>query len=100
MDQTKLDQVEALLRKHKPADFELTLDAAPESIEAVRYVEDTGLWKVGYPTLDEFYAAHSAQHPDVQVYGDVRREIAEADPLHGPHGTISERIARHRAARG
>lgn len=32
----------------------------------------------------------------IRVYGDVRREIATADPLTSPGGMISERIARHR----
>jgi hypothetical protein len=98
VDTAKLDQAEAMLRKHKPADFDSTIDAAPESIEAVRFIEDNDLWKARYSSVDEFYAAYEAQHPDVRVYGDVRREIANADVLRGPHGTITQRIARHREA--
>jgi hypothetical protein len=32
---------------------------------------------------------HEAQHPDIRVYGDVRREIATADPLTSPGEMIS-----------
>lgn len=97
MNATLLAEAERLLQKHSPADFDRSIDAAPESIEAVRLVEDNDLWKAAYASLDEFYAAHEAQHPDIRVYGDVRREIATADVLQGPHGTITQRIARLRA---
>jgi hypothetical protein len=91
-----LAQAEAWLLAHRPADFDSTIDAAPESIEAVRVVEDNDLWKLRYDSLEAFYMAHEAQHPDIRFYGDVRREIATADPLTSPGGMISERIARHR----
>jgi hypothetical protein len=94
-----LAQAEAWLAMHRPADFDSpTSFAAPESIEAVRVVEDNGFWKSKYESVEAFYKAHEAQHPDIRVYGDVRREIATADPLTSPGGMISERIARHRNA--
>ena len=96
VDTSRLDQAEEVLRQHRPEDFDSPGSfAAPESIEAVRFIEDNEHWKARYGSLDEFYAAHEGQHPDVRVYGDVRREIAEADPL-AVSGPISERIARHR----
>jgi hypothetical protein len=99
VDPVKLATAEEMLRRHRPADFASPASfTAPESIEAVRYVEDNELWKAGYSSVEEFYAAHEAQHPDIRVYGDVRREIAATDVFEGPHGTIVERIARHREA--
>jgi hypothetical protein len=95
MDTAKLDYAEALLRRHNPTDFATSIDAAPESIEAVRLIEDNDLWQARYGSVEEFYAAHSAQHPDVRVYGDVVREINSGTGLFdGPQGTIVERIAR------
>lgn len=93
-----LAQAEAWLAMHHPADFDSpTSSAAPESIEAVRVVEDNGFWKSKYDSLEAFYRAHQAQHPDIRHYGDVRREIAnEESILTSPGGMISERIARHR----
>ena len=69
--------------------------AAPESIEAVRVVEDEEAWEGTYASLEDFYAAHSERHPDIRVYGVVRREIASEIALTSEGGTISERIARH-----
>jgi hypothetical protein len=92
-----LAEAERILRKHRPADFDTTIDAAPESIEFVRVVEDEGAWRAGYPSLDAFYAAHEARHPDIRLYGRVRREIETDDLLTSPGGTIAQRIARLRA---
>jgi hypothetical protein len=96
MDAAKLADMESLLRKHHPAAFATTGDAAAVSIEAVWQVEEGELWKAAYGSIEEFYAAHEGQHPDVRVYGDVRREILTADALRGPSGPIHQRIARHR----
>jgi hypothetical protein len=95
-DPVLLAETERLLRKHSPVDFDSTIDAAPESIEFVRAVEDEEAWRVGYDSLEAFYAAHEAQHPDIRVYGAVRREMETEDILTSPGGTISKRIARHR----
>ena len=91
-----LAYAEGLLRKHSPADFDTTIDAAPESIHAVRQVEDQQAWASGYSSIEEFYAVHEARHPDVRLYGTVDREIETSDPLISPGGTISQRIARLR----
>lgn len=90
-----LMEAERALQKHRPAEFPTTIDAAPESIEVVRAVEDQEAWKAGYPSIDAFYAAHEAQHPCIRVYGAVRREIETAGPFEqGPGGTIAQRIER------
>jgi hypothetical protein len=98
MNTTLLAEAERTLQEHRPADFDSTFDAAPECIEYVRAVEEEEAWRAGYSSLDDFYAAHEAQHPDIRFYAAVRREIATADPLTSPGGTITQRIARHREA--
>lgn len=100
MSEVLLAEAERILAKHSPADFAATIDAAPESIEVVRAVEDTDAWKFAYPSLEAFYAAHEARHPDIRFYGAVRREIETADPLTSPGGPIQDRIARLRAQHG
>lgn len=85
---------EQTLSKHSPIDFDATVDAAPESIEVVWAVEDEDAWRAGYESLSAFYAAHEARHPDVRLYGRVRRKIADADPLTSAGGTIAQRLAR------
>jgi hypothetical protein len=62
----------------------------------VRAVEDAEAWKASYPSLQAFYAAHEARHPDIRLYAAVRREIETADVLGSPGGTIAQRIARLR----
>jgi hypothetical protein len=91
-----LHEAERILREHSPDQFDSTIDAGPECIEVVRAVEDTEAWRAAYESLDAFYSAHEGRHPDIRLYGDVRREIASADPLTSPGGTISQRIARLR----
>jgi hypothetical protein len=51
---------------------------------------------VAYPSLEAFYAAHAHRHPDIRVYGQVRREIATAE-FGSPGGTIAQRIERLRS---
>lgn len=98
MNTTLLAEAERVLSKHRPADFDSTIDAAPECIEFVRAVADEGAWRSGYSSLDAFYEAHEAEHPDVRFYAAVRREIESEDPMTSPGGTISQRIKRHRDA--
>lgn len=98
MNTTLLAEAERILRQHSPADFDTTVDAAPECIELVRAVGDEGAWRARYESLGAFYRAHEARHQDIRLYADVRREIETADPLTSPGGTISQRIARRRAA--
>lgn len=96
-DPVLLAEAERLLREHSPADFKSTIDAAPESIEFVRAVEDEEAWRAAYDSLEAFYAVHEARHPDIRLYGNVRREMETEDILTAPGGTIAQRIARHRA---
>lgn len=95
-DSILLDQTERILRTHSPADFDTAIDAFPECIEYVRAVEDEEAWKARYPSLDAFYGAHEARHPDVRLYGEARRETLTGDPLSSPGGTPTQRLARLR----
>ena len=97
MNAAYLVEADCLLRKHNPDDFDRTIDAFPECIEIVRAVEDTEAWKDAYSSVDDFYAAYEAQHPDIRFYGAARREIENADILTSPGGRASERLARLRA---
>ena len=98
--QTQLGLIEGVLRQHSPADFETTPNAAVECVDVVRSIEDEEWWRSGYDSLDSFYAAHEARHPDIRVYAAVRREVPMTDALEPPDGigeTIAQRIAAHRA---
>ena len=94
MSAVLLAAAERALRQHAPATFDTTMDAFPESIEYVRQIEDTGAWKTGYGSLEDFYAAHEAAHPNIRVYGALRREMEKANPLTDPGGPASQRVAR------
>lgn len=95
-----LQAAEILLREHSPADFEMTPNAAAECIDVVGRVEEEAWWRVAYDSLDSFYAAHEARHPDIRLYAAVRREVPMVDALEPPAGIgglIARRIARRRA---
>ena len=94
MNATLLAEAERILRQHSPADFDTTVDAGPECVEYVRAVEDEAAWRAGYASLEDFYAAHEARHPDIRLYAEVRREI-ETGAL-TPGGTLSQRLDRLR----
>ncbi len=98
MSATLLAEAERILRLHSPDTFETTMDAWPECIEYVRVVDDQEAWKAGYESLDAFYAAHEARHPDIRLYGKARREIETADPLTSPGGTPTQVLDRLRRA--
>jgi hypothetical protein len=98
MDTTLLVETEHTLAKHDPSTFDTSAVAWPECIEFVRVVEDAGAWQGAYPSLDAFYAAHEALHPDIRLYACARREIETADPLTSPGGLPSQRLARLRTA--
>lgn len=96
----QLQDAEEVLREHGPADFENTPNAAAECIDIVRLVEEVEWWRAAYDSLDSFYAAHEARHPDIRVYAAVRRTIPMADALEPPAGIgelIVRQIARYRA---
>lgn len=64
MNATLLAETERILGKHDPVSFDTTFGAWPECIEYVRAVEDEEAWKTAYPSLEAFYAAHEARHPE------------------------------------
>ena len=91
-----LGQAENVLGQSSPADFETTQNAASMCISVVRNLEDGDGWRAGYDSLDSFYAAHEARHPDIRLYAAVSREIPIDDPDNPPNGisaTIAQRIA-------
>ena len=94
-----LQQAESVLAQASPADFETTQNGASACISVVSNLEDLEGWRAGYDSLDSFYAAHEARHPDIRVYAAVWREIPVEDPNDPPNGTgalIAQRIAAHR----
>lgn len=97
MDAVLLNEAERVLKNHPASAFDSPAGAAPDCIELVRQVEDNKAWQAAYESLDAFYVAHEAQHPDMRFYAAVRREIETDDPLTSPGGTISKRLASHRA---
>lgn len=98
----QLGIAENVLGQASPADFEKTQNAASMCISVVgRQVEDGDGWRAGYDSLEAFYAAHEARHPDIRLYASVWREIPIEDPNAPPNGTgetIARRIAAHRRA--
>jgi CheY-like chemotaxis protein len=97
-----LQNAEEVLREHTPPDFETTADAAARCVDVVSFIEDAEWWRVGYDSLDSFYAAHEARHPDIRVYAAVRREVLMVDastPPAGIGGVIAQRIGLHRMQR-
>jgi hypothetical protein len=107
--QSLLGSVEAVLREHSPADFETTPNAAVECVDVVCSVEEEEWWRAGYDSLDSFYAAHEARHPDIRLYAAVRRETPiitafadyesqyESEWPEALGEMIAQRIAVHRA---
>jgi hypothetical protein len=89
-----LAEAERLLVAHSPAAFDTSIDGFPDCIECVRRVEDDEAWRASYPSLEAFYAAHEARHPDIRLYARVRRDIATISPLHDPGGLPSALLAR------
>jgi hypothetical protein len=97
-----LNQAEVVLGQASPADFETTQNAASMCVAVVSNLEGLEAWRAGYDSLDSFYAAYEARHPDIRLYAAVWEEIAvenDLDPNDPPNGTgevIAQRIAAHR----
>lgn len=89
-----LQGTEDALRQYSPAEFESNRDAATECVTVVHYVEEEDLWQAGYDSLESFYAAHEARHPDIRAYGAVYREVLLLDLPEDADPRISERIAQ------
>jgi hypothetical protein len=95
----QLELAENVLGQASPADFETTQNAASMCISVVSNLEDGDGWRAGYDSLDSFYAAHEARHPDIRLYAAVWHEIPVEDPNDPPNGTgetIGRRVAAHR----
>jgi hypothetical protein len=69
-----LNETEEILRANSPADFEANPDAAFDCISAAHAIVDEEYWRAGYDSLESFYTAHEARHPDIHVYAAVYRE--------------------------
>lgn len=89
-----LQGAEGVLGEHSPDDFETTPNAAGECVEVVRRVEDEEWWRARYDSLDAFYAAHEARHPDIRVYAAVGREVALPEDPEKWRSDTGEVIAR------
>lgn len=92
-----LQNAEEALRQYSPADFDTNPAAAPECVGVVHFVEDNEDWRAAYDSLESFYAAHEARHPDIRVYAAVYRE-APFDSLETADPTIPQRIASRRGS--
>jgi hypothetical protein len=92
-----LDDKEEVLRANSPADFETTPYAAVDCLVAAHAIVDREGWRTGYDSLESFYSAHEARHPNIRVYADVYPEVAPelwtADPSVAFGRTIAQRIA-------
>jgi hypothetical protein len=95
-----LYDAEEVLRANSPADFETTPDAAIDSVGAAYEIVEDEYWRAGYDSLEAFYAAHEARHPDIRVYADVYREVGAqlvlADPSVARGRIIAQAIADRR----
>jgi hypothetical protein len=95
-----LDDREGVLRECSPADFETKPYAAIECIAAAHAIVDREVWRTGYDSLESFYGAHEARHPDIRVYAAVYRqgyaESARGDPSLALGRNIAQGIADRR----
>jgi hypothetical protein len=89
----QLQLAENVLGQASPADFETTQNAASMCISVVSNLEAGDGWRACYDSIDSFYTAHEARHPDIRLYAAVWREIPVEDPNDPPNGT-GETIAR------
>jgi hypothetical protein len=69
-----LNDAEGVLRGNSAADFEKTPDAGPDCIGATHAVVEWAAWRAGYDSLESFYSAHDARHPDIRVYAGVYQD--------------------------
>lgn len=95
-----LDDREEVLRANSPADFETTPYAAVDCVVAAHAIVDREGWRSGYDSLQSFYSAHEARHPNIRVnadvYGEDGADLATGDPSLALGRTISQRIAGRR----
>jgi hypothetical protein len=83
------------LRGYNAADFDTDPVAAANCVGLVHHVVEEEDWRGAYDSLESFYAAHEAQHPDIRVYATVYRE-APFEELDDADPGIPQRIAQHR----
>lgn len=95
-----LNQAEVVLGQSAPAGFETTQNGASMCVAVVSNLEGAEAWRAGYDSLESFYAAYEARHPDIRLYAAAWDEVQADDPNDPPNGTgalIAQRIAAHRA---
>jgi hypothetical protein len=93
--QMMLGNVEGVLREHSAAEFQTTENAAYEAVYVVSLAVKDEDWRAGYDSLESFYAAHEARHPDIRVYAAVAQSFPEdSDPATWPSDVIVQRIAQ------
>jgi hypothetical protein len=83
------------LRHYSAAEFDTDPLAAANCVGIVHSVEDKEDWRAAYDSLESFYAAHEARHPDIRVYATVYRE-APFEDLDDADPGIPQRIVQHR----
>jgi hypothetical protein len=93
-DESELRIAEASLDEHSAADFETDPNAGVYSMLVVDDIEYEEGWREGYDSLDAFYAAHEARHPDIRVYAAVAQSFGDSEPGSWPSDVIVQRIAR------
>jgi hypothetical protein len=94
----QLGLVEEELEAHAPSDFATTPKAAMMCVNGVADLEKYEYWRANYDTLEAFYQAHEAEHPDIRRYAAVGRDVRIPESLEIPEGS-GEVIAREIASR-
>lgn len=94
----QLGLVEEDLEARSPSDFVTTPDAAMMCVNGVADLERYEYWRAKYDSLEAFYEAHEAEHPDIRLYGAVGRDFPIPESLEIPEGS-GEMIAREIASR-
>jgi hypothetical protein len=95
--QAVLERAEMLLQRHAEATFDGNPTWYTEVSEALRHVEDEEAWKLGYPSLDAFYAVYENSHPRIRFYAEDVRRVQSSSFFRNPwHGRPSERLERLR----
>jgi hypothetical protein len=95
----QLGLVEEELEAHSPSEFATTPDAAMMCVNGVADLEQYEYWRANYDSLEAFYEAHEAEHPDIRLYAAVGRDFPIPESLEIPEGSgevIAREIASHR----
>jgi hypothetical protein len=98
----QLGLVEEELEAHSPSDFATTPNAAMMCVNGVADLEQHEYWRANYDSLEAFYEAHEAEHPDIRLYASVGRDFPIPESLEIPEGSgevIAHEIASRRLPR-